>query len=302
MTICILGEGQWGRAIGALLKEKGYGVVFAHHTQRDWPPSCDFIFLALPVQHIRETLLHFPAPECPILCLAKGLELPEALRVSEVLREIWHPDLPVGALSGPNFACEIGRGLPAAAVVAAENQELCQRFQALLHCHRYRVYCSTDLVGVEVAGALKNVYAIAGGLCAGLGLGDNALASLLTRSLAEMSRLGRQLGAQRATFWGLAGVGDLLLTATSDQSRNRRLGKLLAQGVPLAAALERIGSVVEGYPTAKSVYGAARFQGVRKPIATEVYRILYEGKPPKEALAHLVEREPRWEEEPWAEP
>ncbi|CAF0689731.1 NAD(P)H-dependent glycerol-3-phosphate dehydrogenase [Candidatus Methylacidithermus pantelleriae] len=301
MRICILGAGQWGRCVAALLEEKGYDVEFRHHTDRRWPQPLDALLLALPVQHFRQTLVRFPPPACPILSLAKGLELPEALRPSEIVRQVWGENTSVGALSGPNFASEIAQRLPTAAVVAAEREEVSLLFQRILHCHRYRVYRSTDLIGVELAGALKNVYAIAGGICVGLGLGDNALASLLTRSLAEMTRLGRRLGARPATFRGLAGVGDLFLTGTSDQSRNRRLGKLVAQGLPVDLALQRIGSVVEGYPTTKSVVRAARFENVRKPIATEVYQILYEGKPPKAALSQLVEPIPEQEEEEFGE-
>ncbi|MGD9896175.1 MAG: NAD(P)H-dependent glycerol-3-phosphate dehydrogenase [Candidatus Methylacidiphilaceae bacterium] len=288
--ICLLGEGRWGRAAGAILAENGHETIFAHHTQTTWPSSFDLLCLAIPVQHIRETLRRLPAPPVPVLSLGKGLEIRSGFRVTEIVRDVWGNEQ-LAALSGPNFAAEIERGLPSATVVASENDAIAARLQKLFHNRRFRVYRSSDLVGVEIGGAMKNVYGIAGGLCAGLALGENAAASLLTRCLAEMTRLGLCLGGRRETFSGLSGLGDLILTARSRQSRNFLLGYHLAQGVSLKEALVMAGSVVEGVPTTASVRENPLFRNVKKPLADEIYRILFEGKEIRRSLLDLLERE-----------
>ncbi len=290
MNVCLLGEGRWGRAAGAILAENGHEPFFVHHTLTAWPKAFDLLCLAIPVQHVRETLLRLAAPPTPVVSLGKGLEIRTGFRVTEIVRDVWG-SRSLAALSGPNFAAEILRGLPAATVVASESEELATQVQRLFHNRRFRVYRSSDLVGVEIGGALKNIYGIAGGLCAGLALGENASASLLTRCLAEMTRLGLRLGGRPETFAGLSGLGDLILTARSRQSRNFLLGLSLAQGASLKEALAMAGSVVEGVPTAVSVHENPLFADVKKPLADEIYQILFEGKEIRRSLLDLLERE-----------
>ncbi|ACD82242.1 NAD(P)H-dependent glycerol-3-phosphate dehydrogenase [Candidatus Methylacidiphilum infernorum] len=289
MKIGILGQGRWGITIKKLLEENNYEVLGFHHTDTSWGAKLDCLCVALPVQHIRETLFRFPSPRCPVISLSKGLEIGTGKRASEIIKDVWK-DAIVGALSGPNFSEEILAGLPAASVVAAEEVNLGKFFQNIFHSKRFRVYRSTDLVGVELGGALKNIYAIAGGLCYGLKLGENAHASLLTRSLSEMTRLGTAAGGKTETFFGLSGVGDLLLTASSMKSRNFRLGARLASGVSLNEATAMEPTVIEGLPTTISVYKSRLFAQQKKPIADEIYRILYENKKIHESVVDLLER------------
>ncbi len=290
MKVSILGEGVWGKAVGKLLLAQQHEVKFVHHQEKKWAQTNpDFVFIALPVQSIRETLAHFPVPHVPILNLSKGMEISTGYRVSEIVKEMWKEER-VATLSGPNFASEISQGLPATCVIASPDEKLAQQFQSLLHQPTFRTYSSTDLIGVEIGGALKNIYAVAGGICLGLQLGENSFAGLITRCLAEMTRIGVQLGSRAETFSGLSGVGDLLLTATSEQSRNHRVGKLLAEGKALEEILTLVGGVAEGVPTTKSVYLNATIPLDSKPIVTEIYRILYEQKPLAQAIRDLLER------------
>ena len=289
MKACVLGAGKWGSAIGSLLKKNGHTVAYCHHGDREWPAAFDLLCVALPVQHIRESLAHLPPPGVPVLSLSKGLEIETGSRVSQIIAEKWNT-ADIGALSGPNFAAEIVRGLPAAAVVAAEREDLAEWFQKALHQHPFRLYRSSDLAGVELGGALKNVYAIAAGICVGLNLGENAFAALLTRCLAEMTRIGVRLGGKPETFAGLSGVGDLLLTAGSEQSRNFRVGQRLAEGHPLDRILDELGGVAEGVATARSVFQSVPIPPEAKPVATKVHGILFEGIPPKQAVFELLDR------------
>ncbi|HEY8965416.1 MAG TPA: NAD(P)H-dependent glycerol-3-phosphate dehydrogenase [Candidatus Methylacidiphilales bacterium] len=290
MKVGILGAGKWGTAMAEVLKRNGHETAFRHHgdAAQGWPEGIDFLVLAIPVQAMRATLQAFPAPGVPVLSLSKGLEVGTGRRVSEIVAEVW-PGAEAGALSGPNFASEIAAGLPAAAVVAAESAALAERFQNLIHHRSFRLYRSTDLRGVELGGALKNVYAIAAGLCVGMKLGHNAYAALLTRCLAEMARTGVRLGGKAETFAGLSGVGDLLLTSGSEMSRNYRVGHLLSQGRDLASILAEVG-VAEGVETARSLYGLAAVPADAKPVACQVHAILFEGVPPRQAVAELMER------------
>ncbi|MDD4932107.1 MAG: NAD(P)-dependent glycerol-3-phosphate dehydrogenase [Methylacidiphilaceae bacterium] len=288
--VCLLGEGRWGKAAGTILSENGHQTFFVHHTQADWPRAFDLLCLAIPVQHVRETLRRLPPPPVPVVSLGKGLEIDTGFRVSQIVRDVWGNEA-VAALSGPNFAAEILQGLPAATVAASQDEALATRVQQIFHNRRFRVYRSADIIGVEIGGAMKNVYGIAGGLCAGLELGENASASLLPRSLAEMSRLGLCLGGRSETFAGLSGLGDLILTARSRQSRNFLLGYHLARGVSLKEALGMARGVVEGVPTTASVHKNPLFRDIKKPLAEEIYRILFEGKEIRRSLLDLLERE-----------
>ncbi|KAA0238140.1 NAD(P)H-dependent glycerol-3-phosphate dehydrogenase [bacterium] len=226
----------------------------------------------------------------PVLSAAKGLEHGSRARMSEVFAACgWSPRLGA-ALSGPNLAHEVARGLPAAAVVACPEETLARRWQEALSGSRFRVYRSTDVVGVEVAGALKNVIAIAAGAAAGLGFGANTMATILTRGLAEMTRLGVALGADPLTFQGLAGVGDLAATCFSPLSRNRRLGELVAGGLSPSAAQDEIGEVVEGISTAPVAVDLGRAHGVELPIAEQVAEALAGRVSVLGALAELLGR------------
>jgi glycerol-3-phosphate dehydrogenase (NAD(P)+) len=199
-------------------------------------------------------------------------------------------------VSGPTFAREVAEGLPTAVTVASRNAQLASEMAARLHSSTFRAYTSEDVTGVEVGGAVKNVLAIAAGIADGLGFGANARTALITRGLAEMMRLGEVLGGQRETFMGLAGLGDLVLTCTDNQSRNRRLGLALGQGKSLEAALADIDQVVEGVQTAREVHDLAMSRGVDMPITEQVYAVLYEARKPKEAVHALLNREQKAEQ------
>jgi glycerol-3-phosphate dehydrogenase (NAD(P)+) len=295
MNIVIMGRGAWGSALGRLAGELGHRVAFVSHAESAWPElRPDYVLLALPVQHVRETLGRFTPPGAPVLSLSKGLEIGTGARVSQIIAEVWGEQR-VGALSGPTFAAEIAAGQPATCTVAATDEALAGDFQAILQQPNFRIYRSTDLIGVELGGALKNIYAIAGGACHGLRLGQNSLAGLLTRCLAEMTRLGVHAGARAETFAGLSGMGDLILTATSLQSRNFRFGTLLAEGLSPEEILPRLGGVCEGLPTTRSVYLNHAIPAEDKPIVTQLHAVLYEGVAPAKAVRNLLGRAAREE-------
>jgi glycerol-3-phosphate dehydrogenase (NAD(P)+) len=232
------------------------------------------------------------AAAAPVLWLCKGFEAGSALRPQQVIAAVW-PRAACGALSGPSFAQEVAAGLPVALTVASSRPEVAQAAVDAFHHGAVRIYRSDDVVGVEVAGALKNIMAIATGISDGLGLGLNARAALLTRGLAEISRFGAALGARPATFMGLAGVGDLVLTCTGDLSRNRRVGLALARGESLDAILASLGHVAEGVACCRAVRDGARALGVELPITDAVGAVLFEGWPAREAVAALLSREPK---------
>jgi glycerol-3-phosphate dehydrogenase (NAD(P)+) len=293
MNIIILGRGAWGSAIGGVVQRLGHKVASVGHTDTAWPDmKPDYVLIALPVQHVRETLAHLPALGVPVLSMSKGLEIATGQRVSEIISETWNEPR-VGALSGPTFASEIAAGLPAICTIAAQDEQLAKEFQAVLHQPSFRTYTSGDLIGVELGGALKNIYAIAGGACHGLKLGQNSLAGLLTRCLAEMTRIGVHAGAKAETFAGLSGIGDLMLTATSSQSRNFRLGVMLAEGQPVEEILPKLGGVCEGFSTTRSVHLNSAIPADSKPIVTQLHAVLYEGVPPAKAVKNLLSRAAR---------
>jgi glycerol-3-phosphate dehydrogenase (NAD(P)+) len=224
----------------------------------------------------------------------KGLD-PASGDLLHVLARAALPGESLAVISGPSFAREVASGLPTAVTVASDDPAFSRRTAALLHSERFRAYTSPDMIGVEVSGAAKNVLAIATGIADGLGFGANTRAALITRGLAELIRLGTALGGRPETFMGLAGVGDLVLTCTDDQSRNRRMGLALARGLSLRDALREIGQEVEGVVTARSVHGLAHRLGVEMPISEQVYRVLYEGLSPRDATTALLERGPKAE-------
>jgi glycerol-3-phosphate dehydrogenase (NAD(P)+) len=269
--------------------------------------DADLIVLATPVSAARSMLQRLQHVNAPVVWLSKGFEAalpaepvpvsiskPFGLMVHEVRAQV-AIKLRAGVFSGPSFALEVARGQPTALVAASEHAEVREALVAAFHGPSLRVYASDDVVGVEVGGAVKNVLAIAAGLCDGLLLGLNARAALITRGLAEMTRLGVALGARAETFTGLSGLGDLVLTATGDLSRNRKVGLLLAQGKTLAEVLDSLGHVAEGVYCARTVVQRAAGLGVDMPIAQSVVALLDGRLKPSEAVAMLMEREPKEE-------
>ncbi|MBT9474821.1 NAD(P)H-dependent glycerol-3-phosphate dehydrogenase [Polaromonas sp.] len=267
----------------------------------------DLIIMATPVSAARDMLIRLQRATVPVAWLSKGFEAPLAatgstassapfgLMVHEIRAQV-APNLRAGVLSGPSFALEVARGQPTALVAASEHAEVRDALVAAFHGPTLRVYANDDIIGTEVGGAVKNVLAIATGLCDGLSLGLNARAALITRGLAEMTRLGVALGARAETFTGLSGLGDLVLTATGDLSRNRKVGLLLAQGNSLAEAVQSLGHVAEGVYCARTVVQRAASLGVDMPIAKSVVALLDGKIQPAEAVALLMDREPTTEQ------
>lgn len=258
------------------------------------------IIVAVPMQAVRETLQIFAQHlnTSPLLVSAvKGIEISSSSFSLDVIASVLGKPIADQAvvLSGPSFAIEVAQKLPTAVVAASKNVSRAEQAQRLFHNSFFRVYTSEDPVGLEVAGALKNVIAIAAGACAGLGLQMNSMAALMTRGLAEITRLGIKLGANPLTFQGLGGVGDLILTCSSSKSRNYSLGFRLGQGAALHDALGQLGSVAEGFTTAKAAHNLAQKVGVEMPISEQVYQALYEQKPVKEALIDLINRDAKAE-------
>lgn len=291
MRITLIGKGAWGSAFAKVLQRNGHVVQFVGREDKDWPSAGpgDLLVLALPCQSLRQRLATLPAPQIPVVSLIKGLELGTHRRVSEVVREVW-PGTPVAAVSGPSFASEVQVGDPTAAVVASDDESLARKVQEAAHQTTFRLYRSDDLAGVELGGALKNVYALAGGMCEGLGIGENGMAGLMTRCLAEMVRVACTCGAKKETLFGLSGMGDLILTAYSGQSRNHQVGVALGRGRELGEILEHLNGVAEGVPTTTAVYEIASSRGIKAPVAVEIYRVLTQGKSAAEGMRDLLTR------------
>ena len=328
MKAAVCGGGSWGTALACLLARKGVDVTLwardaafadalqqARGNERYLPgvrfPDSLRVTATLSEVHGRDVVIAVPtraqrevaraiAPGARghvVLCAAKGWEPDTRRRMSEVLAEELGGSDRVAVLAGPSHAEEVARGIPTSVVVASENEATARRFQELLHDPTFRVYTNTDLLGVEIAAALKNVIAIAAGVCDGLGFGDNTKGALLTRGLAELARLGQALGARAETFSGLAGIGDLVTTCTSRHSRNRRLGELVAGGVSLEDARRRIGMAVEGVETTRSALDIAAAHDVELPITAQVAHVLFAGRDPRHALEALMGRDAKAEVE-----
>lgn len=326
MKICVLGAGAWGTALAVnaagrhavSLWARDAAQVQAMMAAREnarylpgvpLPPSlalrsgtvpaavadADLAIIATPMAALREQLLLLRDAACPVAWLCKGVEPAlagaDGLLAHEIQAQV-APGLVAGVLSGPSFAQEVAQGRPTALVAASAHPGLREALVAAFHGPSLRVYANEDIVGVEVGGAVKNVLAIATGLADGLALGLNARAALITRGLAEMTRLGVALGARPDTFMGLSGLGDLVLTATGDLSRNRKVGLLLAQGQTLAQAVDSLGHVAEGVYCARTVVQRARHLGVEMPIAESVVALLDGRVRPAEAVTELMSREP----------
>ena len=318
--IAVLGAGAWGTALAAVLCARHAVTLWARDgAQADaiarerrnrrylpeielpaalavsalWPEGADLLIAATPVAGLREVAAR--AAGAPLLWLCKGFESGTGLLPHQVVAEARGKRGPSGALSGPSFALEVARGLPCALTLAAADAAFARSSAGALHGGRLRVYYSSDLVGVEVGGAVKNVMAIAVGIADGLGLGQNARAALITRGLAEITRLGIALGGRAETFMGLAGAGDLILTATGDLSRNRRVGLELARSRPLAEILQALGHVAEGVHTAREVLRLAARHRVEMPITQAVSAVLEGRLAPPEAVEQLLARDPKEE-------
>jgi glycerol-3-phosphate dehydrogenase (NAD(P)+) len=329
-TISVIGAGSWGTTVASLLAGKADTVLWARsselaqaitstHENATYLPGVRLpdalratsdlaeavggmrvILMAVPSHGFRAVLAEIGpslAPGTAIVSLAKGIETGTNLRMSQVITEVV-PDVAVGVLTGPNLAREIAEGQPAASVVALADESIALEVQDALHTGAFRVYTGQDVVGCEIAGAAKNVMAIAAGICDGLGFGENTRAVLITRGLAELGRLGIALGGQTLTFGGLAGVGDLVATCASPNSRNRTVGFQLGQGKSLQEILDGMHMVAEGVKTAGPLVRLAQSNGVEMPIAEQVTEIVEGRSSAKEALLSLMARPARaeWDE------
>ena len=287
MRIAVVGAGSWGTAFAGVLRERGHevDVVGRDAPEREEVAAAELVCVAVPSRVFREVTDSLPG-EAPVLILTKGLDPESGRRLSQVVegRE-------AVVLSGPNHAEEIVQGLPAAAVLASANVELASALQHEIHSLRFRMYVNTDLIGVELCAAAKNVIALAAGAVDGLEAGDNAKAALITRGLAEMARLGEACGARPETFSGLAGMGDLMVTCWSRHGRNRHAGELIARGASPDEAATEIGQVVEGLTTAPTLRELARRNGVELPITEAVCDVL-DGASLSELVSGLMGRRP----------
>jgi glycerol-3-phosphate dehydrogenase (NAD(P)+) len=260
--------------------------------------NSELVLSAVPCQFLRgmwEQIGSYVAPDVPICSATKGIEIDTLARPSQII-DAYVGDNPVAVLSGPSIAPELARCLPATVVVACASLDVARLVQRVLSTSAFRVYTSPDVLGVELAGALKNVIALAAGILDGLRAGDNAKAALLTRGLVEITRLGVALGARQQTFVGLAGVGDLVTTCVSPIGRNRSAGERIGRGVSLEAVIRESPSVIEGIPTTRAVLALAARHNVEMPITEAVYAVLFEGKPPLDAITELMRRPPKAEE------
>ena len=321
--ITVLGAGAWGTALALVLHQNGHHVTLWGHDSahlaeiaregtndkylptialpKSWrfepeiqaaTAGADFVLLAVPSRAVRTVSGALADFAGAVISVTKGIEAETGLTMCGLVQQA-APRAQIACLSGPSLAMEVARGIPTAVVAASAAPALAAQIQQLFHRPAFRVYACTDLVGVELGGALKNVAAIAAGVCDGLVLGDNAKAALLTRSLAEISRLGVACGARAETFAGLSGLGDLTVTCFSRLSRNRTFGERIGRGERIADLLAHRTTVVEGYPTARSAHELAKRLSVSAPVIDEVYAMLYEGKPPAAVVGDLLRREYR---------
>ena len=321
--IAVLGAGSWGTALANHLALKGYKVslwmkeadiVQSIMTERvnsvylpdvtlseNITPTTDLaealrevtlLVSSVPTQYIRGVYTEassFITEELPVIITSKGIEEGSALTGSGILKEVGLPNITV--LSGPSFAKEVGKGLPCAVVAASASAALAQEAQELFSTPAFRVYTNTDVIGVELGGALKNVVALAAGISDGLGLGSNARAALITRGLAEIARLGVSMGGKSETFFGLSGLGDLVLTCTGELSRNRTVGFKIGEGLKLDEIISNMKMVAEGVKTTKGAHSLAGKHNTEMPITEEIFKVLYENKGPRDAVMDLMTRE-----------
>ncbi|MGX2029228.1 MULTISPECIES: NAD(P)H-dependent glycerol-3-phosphate dehydrogenase [Methylocaldum] len=324
-AVSVLGAGSWGTALALLIARNGHPTVLWGHrpehlaklnaarcNERYLPgarfpdnlrvvanleeavKTAEILVVAVPSHAFRNLLMDLAphlTPESKIAWATKGLELQSGKLLHQVTEDVLGPDIPAAVLSGPSFARDLAANLPTAITVASREIEFAKMLAGLLHNNRFRAYTTEDIIGVQLGGATKNVLAIAAGVADGLGFGANSRAALITRGLAEMMRLGLALGGKPETFMGLAGVGDLILTCTDNQSRNRRFGLGLGKGLPREQVAAEIGQEIEGILTTKVIYQLAQSLGIEMPITEQTYKILYEGLAPLEAVNNLLLRE-----------
>ena len=331
--VAVIGAGSWGTALARLLAGKGLAVSLWVHRQeqaaalvrdrenRAYLPGIplpatvqptanlaaavagqEAVVMVVPSHGYRQVfrdLLPQLADNAAVISAAKGIENDTLMTMNQVMAAECAATpgkrLRLGVLAGPSFAKEVAAGIPTAVTVASSTKENARFFQDLFFTERFRVYASTDVIGQELGGALKNIIAIAAGICDGLGYGTNTRAALITRGLAEITRLGVKMGANPLTFSGLAGMGDLVLTCTGDLSRNRTVGLKLGQGMTISAILAEMRMVAEGVKTTKSARALAAKMGVEMPILTQVYQVLYEEKPCQAAVRDLLARDQKEE-------
>lgn len=330
-SVVVVGLGSWGTALAILLARNGVKVslwghdpgvverVAAVRENQQYLPGVplsdsidvdpdltrlvediDHFLIAVPSHAFRETLKRIDSARGDregliVAWGTKGFDPHRGLMLSDVVAELLGNDVSRAVVSGPSFATEVARNLPTALTVASDDADTANRVARWLRNDRVRVYTNEDMAGVQLGGAIKNVMAVAAGISDGLGFGANARAALITRGLAEMNRLGVALGGSPQTFMGLTGVGDLILTCTDDQSRNRRVGIGLGQGRPLQQVLDEIGQEAEGVKTVRELYSMAKSLDVEMPITEQVYRVIYRELAPQRAVEELLRREPKAE-------
>ena len=328
--ISILGSGSYGTALAISFSRNGSPVhLWSHNAahieqmqqerqNRRFLAGIDFpeklhlesdlaktiqasqdILIVVPSHAFNETLLAikpYLQPHHRLVWATKGLERNSGRLLQNVVEEILGTTYPLAVLSGPTFAKELAQGLPTAITLASADQQFAQQLQQRIHCSKnFRVYLNHDMVGVQLGGAIKNVIAIGAGISDGMGFGANARTALITRGIAEISRLGVVMGANPTTFMGMSGLGDLVLTCTDNKSRNRRFGLMLGQGVSAQAAMDEIGQIVEGFYNTKEAYLLAQRQGVEMPISEQIYQMLFCGKSAQEVVLTLLGREQKGE-------
>ena len=330
LKVGLLGGGSWGTTVASLTAKNSPTIIWARdvetvkeinelHTNEKYLPNAkltpslkastsiketvedaDVIVMGVPAQSFRAVLEEAKPhirPWVPIINLAKGLEISTKKRMTEIIEELM-PGHPAGVLTGPNLAKEIHFGNAAAAVIAMVDQSISSRLQDVFSSGLFRVYTNTDVIGCELAGALKNIIAIASGMGDGANAGDNTKAAIITRGLAELTRLGIAMGGKKGTFAGLAGMGDLVATCSSSKSRNHHVGFQLGRGKKLDQIISEMNEVAEGVKTAKVVMELAKEYNVRMPISEEIYKVLYEGNTVNEAFRGLIKHEVGSEKEP----
>jgi glycerol-3-phosphate dehydrogenase (NAD(P)+) len=330
LRVAVLGAGSWGTAVAALTTRNAPTVLWARRSEvadevrrnrsnerylpgvrlpgrleatdslEEAVREADVLVVGVPSHGLRAALgeaCRWLRPWVPIVSLAKGLEQETRLRMTQVIQDVL-PDHLAGVLTGPNLAREIMSGFAAASVVAIDDARVARQLQRVFHCGLFRVYTNPDVIGCELGGALKNVIAIASGMGDGLGVGDNTRSAVITRGLAEITRLGVAMGGDPGTFAGLTGMGDLVATCISPQSRNRHVGEQLGRGRALAEIIDEMHMVAEGVKSSRVVLELAEQYGVEMPIAREVHGVLHEGHTPRQAYRGLTRRMPGSETDP----
>jgi len=326
--LCVIGDGGWGTTLAVLLSKKGYDVtvwgVFPDYIEvlkakrenikflpgvaipqevritsslDDALHTHDLVILAVPSLYARSVLMRLKMHDLSrkaVVSVVKGIETKTLMTTSAVIRDCIG-NIPIAVMSGPTIALEVAHGVPTSAVVSSKKRDLANRVRDLFMTERFRVYTNSDILGVELGGSLKNIIAIAAGVCDGMGFGTNSKAALLTRGLVEIVRLGVAMGAKRETFYGLSGLGDLTTTCISQYSRNRWFGEEIGRGKHPKEIAKETEMVVEGVATAKAGYELSKRRRVDMPITHEIYKVLYEGKDPKRAVHDLMTRAPKAE-------